>query len=120
MRTIVAGVPNFKDYELFEDKMARHYKSIDRILATDQRGTAMLAHRWARERSIPLDVFTVDKWKNGASAFDYAAKEMLFKAEKIIVFWDTQDLDVLSLLRQGHSRNVPTEVFILRGLSIYG
>lgn len=88
MRTIVCGSRSVTDYELLVDIMKGIPWQITTILSGNARGVDKLGERYAKEYSIPLEIYPAN-WKlYGKRAGLERNLEMIAKSEALIALWD--------------------------------
>lgn len=82
----VIGGRTFNDYELLKSELDK--LQIDKIVSGGAKGADTLAERYAKEHSIPLEVFNADWDKFGKSAGYIRNEQVMTVATNVVAFWD--------------------------------
>ncbi len=87
MKVAVIGSRSFEEYERMR-RVLDSLPSIDEIVTGNARGANALADAYAKERGIPLRVFSADwrRWRKGAA--ERRNRLIIEASDLAVAFWD--------------------------------
>lgn len=114
MKLAIVGSRDFQDYKLLYNKVFELFGigSIEKIISGGARGADTLAEQFARECSIPLQVFEAD-WKTyGRSAGFIRNQKIVAVCDTILAFWDQKSRGTADTIKK--AREAGKKVFVVK------
>lgn len=110
MKTIIAGMRDFYDYEKVSQAVTFSGLCISEVVSGCATGVDALGEKWARERKIPVRKFPADWRKNGKAAGPIRNRQMAEYAEALVAVWDGKSKGTKNMIETARSLGLQTIV----------
>ncbi len=97
-RWIVAGSRAFQNYPLLCREIDKIREQISEVVCSEAKGVDILGRTYAYDNNIPIKSFPIDWERYGKSAVLARNAEMATYADKAIVFWDGNSVDIKDMI----------------------
>ena len=109
MRVAVVGSRTFSDFALLKSHLDR-LDDVEMIVSGGAKGADSLAELWARQNSIPTQIFRADWRKHGKSAGIIRNREIVANADLIVAFWDGESKGTEYTVEFGRKKGVEVQI----------
>lgn len=88
MKTIIAGMRDFHDYNSLLIAVARSGRVITEVVSGCAKGVDALGEKWGHDHCVPVKKFPADWDKHGKAAGPIRNRQMAEYADALIAIWD--------------------------------
>ena len=110
MRTIITGCADMENLKVVQRAIEDSCFSIDEVVSGTGRGVDRLGEEWARQQGVRVKKVPPERQKYGASAAAERNRELMRRADALIVVWDGHNRDTLKLINQARARGLKVHV----------
>ena len=111
MNTGIIGSRSFKNYEYLSECLDNHPTPITKIVSGGAKGADELAHRYADEHGIPVEIYLPQYGEYGRSAPLKRNIQIMEASEQIIAFWDGKSRGTAFSIKEALKRDIA--VFVM-------
>ena len=111
MKTAIVGSRGFEDYPYLAECLDKHPVPITKIVSGGAKGADELAHRYANERGISVEIYLPQYGQYGKSAPLKRNIQIVEASEQLIAFWDGKIRGTAFTIKEARKRDIA--VFVM-------
>ena len=118
-RVVIGGCRDYNNYNIFKIHVDHLLQNIRNefsivIVSGGASGVDAMAERYAKENSLPFELFEADWKRYGKSAGPKRNEQMVQVADYVIAFWDFHSRGTKSLIEFTNQCNKPLRIKDIR------